>query len=58
MVRTLKDVEARELRGYCLSFMEGSIWSLIPELNKHLTSGLSSPLNGGIIWISSWVPSS
>lgn len=42
MVRTLKDVEARELRGHSLSSMEGVIWSFIPELDTHLTSGLSS----------------
>ena len=44
MVRTLKDVEARELRGHSLSSIEGVIWSSIPELDTHLTSGPSSSL--------------
>lgn len=43
-VRTLKDVEARELRGHSLSSMEGAIWSPVPELDTHLTSGPSSSL--------------
>lgn len=48
MVRTLKDVEARELRGQSLSPMEGVIWRFIPELDTHLTSGVCSSLTPGI----------
>lgn len=48
MVRTVKDVEARELKGYSLSSMEGVIWSLIPELDMHLSSGESSSLVDGV----------
>lgn len=48
MVKTLNDAEARELRGYSLSSMEGVIWSLIPEPDRHLSSGVSSSLVDGV----------
>lgn len=48
MARTLKDVKATELRWCAHSLMEGLLWSLNPERDKHLTSGLSSSLKLGI----------
>lgn len=48
MVRTLNNVEARELRGHSLSPMEGVICSFIPELDIHFSSGVSLSLVDGV----------